>query len=146
MEAGEKIDSLRPSYRYAGTARRQEWATIRRVLEESKLPVSKGESEADSRVEGNTIQLDYTPVTNGKVPVLVATTYHPNWQRQDGRSIYTATPFYMLTFVDDSVRLEFKRRWYERAAVWASAGTLGLLCVFVGLRRGKRSDEHVAAQ
>jgi hypothetical protein len=39
------------------------------------------------------------------------------------------TPTFTLTFVRGATNLVFERVWYERAALWVSAGTLLLLCM-----------------
>jgi hypothetical protein len=68
--------------------------------------------------------LDYSGV---EAPVLLATTFHPGWRREDGGKIYAATPFYILTFTDRPVSLRFGRDWYDVAALWVSGATLLVL-------------------
>jgi hypothetical protein len=65
------------------------------------------------------------------VPVLVNTTFHPNWQRADGAPVYAATPFAMLTFIDQTTELNFARSRSEQLALVGSAVTLAALCCFV---------------
>jgi hypothetical protein len=64
----------------------------------------------------------------GETPALLAATSHPRWRRADGGRVYTASPFFMLTFVRDATNLVFERAGYERAALWVSGGTALLLC------------------
>jgi hypothetical protein len=65
------------------------------------------------------------------VPVLIANTFHPNWRREDGETIYAATPFYILTFADGPVRLIYGPVWYERLAIWVSVVTLAIVCLWL---------------
>src|SRR5205823_4485244 len=71
-----------------------------------------------------------TPTTE-RVPVLINTTFHPNWQRADGATVYPATPFAMLTFVDRTTELTYARRQSERLALVGSSIALLALCCFV---------------
>ncbi|HYG80623.1 MAG TPA: hypothetical protein VD861_09565, partial [Pyrinomonadaceae bacterium] len=68
----------------------------------------------------------------GEVPVLINTTFHPNWRRDDGGVVYAATPFNMLTFVTAPTSLSYGRSGWDRAGTWASAGTLILLALLTG--------------
>ncbi len=139
MSSGDKVDGLRPSFHYDGTPLRRQWQQIQGILSRSKTPVGAN-ATVTSSFEQNAIRLDYDATTStGKVPVLVATTYHPNWRRADEGAVYAATPFYMLTFIDKHAELKFERRWFDRAAVWTSAATLGGLCLFVGWGMRRRT-------
>jgi hypothetical protein len=78
---------------------------------------------------------------NEAVPVLVATTYHPNWRRSDGGAVYAATPFFMLTFVDKSVSMNYGRSSLEKLALWASIlSLLSLFAVTIWRSRHKPFD------
>jgi hypothetical protein len=76
------------------------------------------------------IAVDYKSSEGGvEAPILIATTFHPRWRREDGGKIYAATPFYMLTFTAHAVSLRFGRDWYDVLALWVSGVTLlVLLC------------------
>ena len=62
-----------------------------------------------------------------EIPVLIATTYHPNWMRADRGSVYAATPFFTLTFVRQQTLLTYERRPSEWFSMILSAGTLLVL-------------------
>lgn len=62
-----------------------------------------------------------------EVPVLIRTTYHPNWVRADSGPIYTATPFFMLTFVRQQTLLSYERRRTESLSLIVSGGALLIL-------------------
>jgi hypothetical protein len=126
--AGTPLNALKPTNRYGSSRIREEWRAIRRAIERAKIPTLKGE-ELSGEIGQDTIRLNYQGLQNGEaVPVLVATTYHPNWRRSDGGVVYAATPFFMLTFVDKSVSLTYGRRSIEKLALWVSAVSLLFLC------------------
>ena len=88
--------------------------------------------------------MDSRPAQN--VPVLISTTYHPNWQSRSGAPIYAVSPMFMLTFVHQPERIVFARRWPDYFGVWASVFTFVGLFGFIGahyLRRltGAREKE-----
>jgi hypothetical protein len=70
-----------------------------------------------------------------KVPVLIRTTFHPDWARSDGERIYPVSPFFMLTFANSGFEAEFHRTKLEQAALSISAFVfLVLISVLIGLR------------
>lgn len=76
---------------------REEWRAIRRALERNKISTPNSSAELTGEISQDTIKLNYHGVQNGDaVPVLVAITYHPNWHRRDGGTVYAATPFSSL--------------------------------------------------
>ena len=129
---GAWVEALAPSYRYNASAIRQAWRAIRRVLDEHKVAVAP---EAPSAINGtldqNHLAINLNAPTTGRVPVLINTTFHPNWQRADGAPVYPATPFAMLTFIDRPTELTFTRTTHERLALVGSSSTLLALCCFV---------------
>lgn len=142
VEPGEILEAVRPAFQFQNSSIRREWAAIRRVLEGSK--VSSGMSPTGITTEHgqNFIRLDYNVREPAiKVPVLISTTYHPNWQREDGDAVYAATPFYMLTFARESVRLNYKRSFFDAAGLGISTASL-ILCLFLLLQTfiGTRSS------
>jgi hypothetical protein len=161
-DKGAWIESLAPSHHYETSARRAEWRAIRRALEENKVAVPPTDMDAiggaaarddsgalaangfDAAAQGN-MRVNVARVTSAPVPVLVNTTFHPNWQRADGQAIYAATPFAMLTFVERPVELAFARRSLDRLALFASAATLVALCGFVGWPARRLLFAHTAA-
>ena len=127
--AGTPLNALQPEKRYGSSSIREEWRAIRRALERAKTPTLEGHGELNRWISQKTISLNYQGVQNSEaVPVLIATTYHPNWRRSDGHAIYAATPFFMLTFVDKSVSLTYGRSSIEKLALWASTATFLFLC------------------
>lgn len=135
-EAGETIDALKPAYHYNLSSIRQQWQKIRDVLVRNKIPTNRAPLSITGEIGQNNIKL--TASSNqppGASPVLIANTFHPNWQRTGGESIYAATPFYMLTFVDQSASIAYSRRWFDRVGLWISAGSFLLLCLFTAWSR-----------
>jgi hypothetical protein len=127
--AGTPLNALKPEKRYGSSSIREEWRAIRRALERAKTPTLEGHGELNRWISQKTISLNYQGVQNSEaVPVLIATTYHPNWRRSDGHAIYAATPFFMLTFVDKSVSLTYGRSSIEKLALGASTATFLFLC------------------
>ncbi|MFL6332852.1 MAG: hypothetical protein ACJ754_05840 [Pyrinomonadaceae bacterium] len=138
---GAWLDNLGATRRYGSRPVRREWAEIRRILQENKTPTEavtvSGEFEEDS------IRLSIdaaTTFSESGVPVLIATTYHPNWQADNAQTVYAADPMFMLTFARKPVRLTFARRWSDRLGVCASACTLlGLSGFTVWYYLGRRN-------
>jgi hypothetical protein len=133
-ERGEIVDALNPSYHYNDSLIRKEWKSIRTILDHHKVPTTLSPSAVTVEYGQNTINLNCKADAHGEsVPVLVATTFHPNWLRNDGASVYAATPFYMLTFIDRPVTLTYRRQWFDKVGLWISAVTLVWLCVFTAV-------------
>ncbi len=138
-EPGQTLEALQPAFHYNESAIRQRWAAIRAVLERNKIAVDSGSAKVGSETTQNSIQLRLAATqAAGDLPVTINTTYHPNWRRDDGATIYAATPFNMLTFVGQSIHLRYQRRAIERAGLWISASTLLLLCLFNGWHYTRR--------
>ncbi|HYK21084.1 MAG TPA: hypothetical protein VEV42_10140 [Pyrinomonadaceae bacterium] len=131
---GPWLDNYAATRRYGSSPQRAAWKRIREVLEQNKVAVEPAAVQGE--VQQNQIQLNYNgqplPEENS-VPVLIATTYHPNWRGE--QTIYPATPMFMLTFVRHSTTLKFARLPVERAGVWLSALTLVGLVGFVAWQR-----------
>jgi hypothetical protein len=144
---GTPLNALKPAKRYGSSPIREEWRTIRHAIERAKIPTHEG-AKLSGDIGQDTIRLNFQGIQNSEaVPVLVATTYHPNWRRSDGGAVYAATPFFML-FVDKSVSLNYGRRSLEKPALWVSTVSLLLLSVVTtwryrrvisDLRRRRRS-------
>ena len=129
---GAWLDNHSATRRYTSSPPRQLWAQIRRILESHKLPVEDA-AAVSGEIKGNTIQINYDPAAptpESGAPVLVSTTYHPNWQAEPGHVIYAADPMYMLTFVRRPTRLTYARSRIDVAGVWASAFVLLALLGF----------------
>jgi len=129
---GEPMEALQPNKHYRDNPVRQAWGAIHIALEKSKLPVTQGGDNIPTEFAQNRISIGAQLVKpDSPVPVLVANTFHPNWKREDGATVYPATPFYTLTFADGPVRLVYGRVWYEKLATWVSAATLAFLLLWL---------------
>jgi hypothetical protein len=135
-DQGAWLGNYAATRRYRSSPQRAVWAQIRTILESNKIPTEP--ANVQGTIGPNWIQLGYDgpelPVENS-VPVLISTTYHPNWRAERAQAIYPATPMFMLTFVRQPTRIAFARRPLDRTGVWVSAITLvGILGVGVGHR------------
>jgi hypothetical protein len=129
---GNTMEALHPTRHYRDNPIRLAWGSIRLALDTSKLPVAHGGDNIPTELAQDGISIGAQPVkADSPVPVLVAHTFHPNWRREDGGTIYPATPFYTLTFADAPVRLIYGRAWYERLAIWISVATLAVVCFWL---------------
>ncbi len=147
---GAWLDNRGATRRYTSSPPRLLWAQIRRILETHKIPVEDA-AAVSGEVKGDTIELNYdqaAPPPALGAPVLVSTSYHPNWQPEPGHVIYAVDPMYMLTFARRSTRLTFARSPLDVTGAWASAFVLLALFLFtllsVALPLLKRR-RHVAA-
>lgn len=139
--------TIEPTFSYRATSIRSEWSAIRHALESRKFPVAATEATTRSQITQNEILLDVgSDGADDPVPVLVATTFHPNWQRQDQGSIYAVTPFYMLTFISRPVRLYYGRRLPDKIGLWLSGATLVGLLLFAGGTRFQTKAARRAAE
>ena len=130
-EPGQVLEAVAPNHHYQATSIRQQWVAVRRILEDNKKATNATTGLINGTVEHNTIAIEYGNGSQGqRVPIVVSTTFHPNWYRDDGEALYAATPFYMLTFVDRSVRLHFERQRTDKGALWISAVSALLLGTF----------------
>ncbi len=131
-ERGPWVEALTPTYHYNASAIRQQWHEIRHTLEQNKLAVAPAAAQAiTGTIAQNSLHINLAQATRARVPVLLNTTFHPNWQRADGAAVYAATPFAMLTFVDKPVALNYARGSFERFALLVALGALLALCGFV---------------
>jgi hypothetical protein len=131
-EPGESLEAIRPIHHYGSSAIRQQWKAIRSALERSKIPTESASIQIKVESSQNTIGLRLDQAMSvGELPVLINTTYHPNWQRDDGDNIYAVAPFNMVAFVTRSVNLNYGRRALDSAGLWVSAGAIILLCLFI---------------
>jgi hypothetical protein len=133
-EAGETVEALKPSYHYNSSSIRQLWKQLRSILEKNKIPSYASSSDFSDEANQDKIKVVSKTERTHSTPILIASTFHPNWERSDGSSIYAATPFFMVTFVEQSAVIEHGRTRLDRVALWISAGTLVALGVFVSLR------------
>lgn len=125
---GQWMDSETPTFRYSTSSIHKVWLRIKEILNAEKLRVADDAPLAVSR-EQNAITLTPLASLNQRVPVLLDTTFHPDWRRDDHAAIYAVTPFNMLTFLERRVSLTYERSPLERGAAELSAVTLILLVV-----------------
>ena len=134
-DTGEWVQNLYgPTYRYHNSPIRSQWLQIRKILENNKAPVEPAKCDFDIQQKSITVQVHQDDdQSQSEMPVLVRITSHPNWQREDGAAIYPATPMFMVTFVNGSTRLVYKRRLIDHIGLWASMATLVGLVGFSAL-------------
>ena len=126
--AGEWLESNEPTTSFRDSAGRKVWKAIRQTLDSHKTPIDNFSSLHMSIGMGqNNMSIDPSEMLMKEVPVLIGTTYHPNWVRADKGPIYTATPFFMLTFVQHQTLLSYERQPTEWLSMILSGGALLLL-------------------
>lgn len=124
---GEWIEPGPPTRDYEASQGRRIWRSLQRILDAGKEAVIEPKA-MNGQVGVNSIDVAPSTPLAEAVPVLINTTFHPNWRRTDGEQLYPVTPFWMLTFVREPVHLTFARRSSDWAGLAASAMTLLLLC------------------
>jgi len=132
------LEAISPSGYYQSSSIRKAWQIIRRRLDRGKMETGMAATAVNGEVEQNAIRIDPAISQPGdSVPALVETTFSPNWKREDGKAIYAATPFFMVTFTNERVRLIYGRRWLDWVGVVVSAGALlfSISCVVVWCHR-----------
>ena len=122
------LKSDHPTQHYNTSPVRQMWRSIRQVLETNKVPIESAQTAITGEKLKNRINLNLS--SQEELPVLISNTFHPNWSRDDGGSIYSATPFYQLTFADRPITLNYGRSVLNTIGVWFSAVTLMSLLGF----------------
>jgi hypothetical protein len=139
-EPGETIEVLKPSYHYGSSSIRQRWKSIRGILERNKISTGADPSHVEGEINQNTMRLANKTSKPTSMPVLIATTFHPKWQRDDGAAIYAVTPFYMLTFIEQPISISYQRTGLDRLGIWLSGMALVALCLLVVVRYAARSN------
>lgn len=139
---GSWLQDLWPTQHYNSSPLRSQWAQIRRVLDANKVPVP--DVKIQGRIDQQGILIDYDnpsrTVSKSSVPVLISTSFHPNWQNRNGEPLYAVTPMFILSFVSQPTHLFFGRRTLDYASLWISALVLlGLLISNVWYYWGRRS-------
>lgn len=142
--SGERIESFQPSFHYEQSPIRRVWRKVRAALEEEKVAVSVEASTVTTQLGPN--KMRFTPDAANDpqdLPLLISTTYSPNWRAEEGNQVYAATPFFMLTFSRGPVQIVYGRSARDIAGLWASGFTLlGLFgYAFNAWRRGSSFGE-----
>jgi hypothetical protein len=148
-DPGAWLENFGPTRHYGSSPFRQQWAQIRQILEGHKVPVDSPVPVSGS-IERNSIRLVYDSPVQPElgVPVLVSTSYHPNWQGEQSQTIYAVNPMFMLVFLRHSTSLTYARRQLDLLAVWVSAATLlglfGITCwsFLSGIVKARRSSSR----
>jgi hypothetical protein len=137
---GQWLESDHPTTSYATSGARRVWNDLRQVLDQEKVPVTSAPSSVVYNAGQGTIDLNAEAPVPEAVPVLVSNSFHPDWRRTDGGTLYAATPFLTLTFVGGPTRMTFARSRLDALGLWASAATLLLLVSALGWHyRGRTS-------
>jgi hypothetical protein len=130
---GEWLEAKSPTRSYGNNSVRRTWKEIRAILEREKIPTGAKATELETDVRQTSISITPPSASAAEaLPILIQTTYFPDWRREDGLPIYTATPFYMLTFVSGPVEIIYARTWLDWAALFVSAGAFALLLFAIG--------------
>jgi hypothetical protein len=142
---GGWVESAMPGFRYNSSSIRKVWGAIRRALDSHKVPAGTSGPRFGSKIAQKTIEIDPagTPLMD-KLPVLIGTSYHPNWHGEDGDTVYAATPFFILIFVGEPTRLVYERSWLDGVGLLISATTFVILCGFLRWRWIRRSWAGIA--
>jgi len=127
---GDWLKPGAPTQSYETSQIRQQWRQIEQTLDQHKIPVNTNAiSDVIGEVEQNKVNINLAQSLAEPTPVLIDMTYHPNWQRTDGATLYPTTPFFMLTFVTNSAQIQFARRTSDWIGLAISGLTLFLLCI-----------------
>jgi hypothetical protein len=129
-EPGLTLEAVKPTNHYQGSPIRQEWMAIRRALDRDKIAVETPATGVTAQLEKNSIQLSFDTLLEESVPVIIDATYHPGWRRADGDTIYTATPFNILTFARATTQIRYGRSLIDFFGLWLSIVTLALMLLF----------------
>ena len=128
-EPGAWLASGTPTTHYGTTSIRRVWRAIQQTLDRHKIATGAAPTATlSSEIKPSMISIRPGANLTEDVPVLITTTFHPNWQREDGEAIYPATPFFMLTFVRESTAFRFARCWSDWLGLMVSMITFLLLC------------------
>ena len=125
---GEWLESNEPTGSFRDSAGRRVWQAIRQTLDSHKTPIENFSSLNMSIGMGQkSMSIDTGAMPMNEMPVLIGTTYHPNWVRADKGPVYAATPFFMLTFVRQPTLLTYERRPTEWLSMIISGSVLLVL-------------------
>lgn len=125
---GEWLESNEPTSSYRNSSGRKVWKAIRQTLDSHKTPIDSFPSlNMAIKIGPKNMSIDTGAMLMNEVPVLIGTTYHPNWVRADKGPIYAATPFFMLTFVQHQTLLSYERQPTEWLSMILSASALLVL-------------------
>ncbi|HKY04250.1 MAG TPA: hypothetical protein VJQ56_05150 [Blastocatellia bacterium] len=132
---GEWIEGDTPRAHYDHSSIRRTWLSIREALAETRARVAG--PQVAGTVGERSIEIKTAGTIEGEsIPVVIDTTFSPNWRRDDKEPIYPVTPFFMLTFVDKDARIEYGRGTAAKAGLALSVLFLSAVALlFVAGRR-----------
>jgi hypothetical protein len=137
--SGEWLEATAPAFRYGSSSIRKQWQVIRQALDGHKTATGTPATTFSGEISQNAIRIEEgANRLETSTPVLIETTDHPNWRREDGDDIYAATPFFMLTFVSEPTRIVYARGPFDKIALFGSAVAFFCLCAFTGWHYRKR--------
>lgn len=138
--SGEMLKSDHPTFHYNGSPIRQIWQKIRQALDANKVPTETFWTQITGQKLTNQIRVDLS--SQEVLPVLIANTFHPDWSRKDNAIIYSATPFYQLTFTNQPIELIYRRNSTDKTGFWISVvGLFGLVGLgFFSILRSKNRE------
>lgn len=119
-----------PNFRGQSSPVRNTWNQIRLILDKNKVEVKEASLKGDVHLSG--IHISSEKQSEPNVPALIRTTFHPKWKRHDNEKIYSATPMFMLTFINGPAQIKYTRNLADYAALWMSAVTFAILVIFAG--------------
>ncbi len=117
-ESPRMLNSNHPTKHYEKSPIRALWKKLRQSLEARKFPVPSDPHRISAQKSRNRIDIDVECEKN--VPVVISNTFHPGWNRTDGRMVYATTPFYQLSFANRPFELVYGRSSRDRVALWIS--------------------------
>jgi hypothetical protein len=127
-EAEKILEAVKPAGHYQGSPIRQEWMAIRRAVERHKVAVETHATEVTAEIDNASIYVRLAGKTSEPAPILIETTCFPSWVRDDDTPIYAATPFFMVTFVQETARILYVRSWIDYVALIVSGISLLVVC------------------
>jgi hypothetical protein len=126
-KSDEWLESEGPILRYNESSIRKQWRQIRTLLETQKIRIDTS-THVSYEIKQEAIDLKVAGPLSESLPVLIRTSYHPNWRSSAGTNVYPTTPFFMLTFVNNDNDIIYGRSWLDWIALYCSAGLFGLAC------------------
>ncbi len=106
---------------------RKLWNQVHAEIENNKIAIPLQSGQSSISRGDRSIHVEVEETQGIDVPIIIRTTFHPDWVRSDGQQIYPVSPFFMLTFAKAPFTVTFHRSLLEKAAVGVSVGTLLLL-------------------
>lgn len=126
-----------PTEHYNQSNIRQEWKTIKNLLDTHKIPVKPVEI-FDVSIGSNSTFFGLSSSESGAQPILIRQSFHPNWRRVSGEKIYAAMPFFTLTFARENTAVVFSRTWIDQTGILISITAITLITFLVVFKLWKK--------